>query len=66
MEQEEQELLEKKALEQLLSGKSLFGKDGVIKRKLFDENYILIQEEYISGYASYYRIDKIENITNLN
>ncbi len=28
MEQREQELLEKKALEQLLSGKSLFGKDG--------------------------------------
>ena len=34
MTQSEQELLEKKALEQLLSGKSLFGKEGAFASKL--------------------------------
>lgn len=38
MRQEEQELLEKKALDQLLTGKSLFGKEGAFAPML--KNFI--------------------------
>jgi len=33
--------------------------DGVTREKLFDNNFYLITEEYISGFLKYYKIDRI-------
>lgn len=40
--------------------------DGVSKNKYLDENFILIREEYIDGYAPYYKIDRIESIEGID
>ncbi|WP_323028566.1 hypothetical protein [Gelidibacter japonicus] len=37
---------------------------GLTKEKYLDEDLVLIREEYIDGYAPYYRIDRVKNIDN--
>jgi hypothetical protein len=40
--------------------------DGITKRKYFDEDFILLKEEFVHGYAPYFRIERSEKIEGLN
>lgn len=39
--------------------------DGISNYKIFDENFILIRQEYDSGFLDYYRIDRIQKVDDL-
>lgn len=39
--------------------------DGISNYKIFDENFILIRQEYDNGFLNYYRIDRIKKVEDL-
>lgn len=42
------------------------GIDGVSNKMVFDEDFILLQKEYVSGFLHYYRTDVTNNINGLD
>lgn len=41
------------------------GNHGLSKYKYFDKDFVLIREEFIEGYAPYYRIDRVRSIEGI-
>lgn len=40
--------------------------DGISNYKYFDDDFVLLRQEYKDGFLKYYRIDRVKEINNLN